>query len=488
MKLSRIIKNIKPDNIDNLTDFTLRGITDNSKDARLGFLFFAITGESLDGSDFIEEAIKKGAQAIVVSSDKKIKNINKTLIYVKDVRVSLSRAAAEFYGSPSTQLNCIGVTGTNGKTTITYILESIFKQVNINTGVIGTINYRFNDKVIKANNTTPSSLFLQKILSDMKKSNVSHCVLEVSSHSLEQERVGGINFKYAIFTNLSSDHLDYHKDKMSYFAAKKKLFKILNKDAHAVINIDDEYGQKLIKVAQANIITYSIDTPSDIRAEDLNFDSEGMTFNIVASNAKFKIRASLIGRHNVYNILAAFAVGFCENIASEDIIAGISNLEGVPGRLERIKGDYPFSVFIDYAHTENALQNVLATLGKIKQNRLILVFGCGGNRDTTKRAKMGRIAEDMADSVIITSDNPRNENPQGIIKDILSGIKNKDKCDIILERYSAITKALSLAEEGDIVLIAGKGHEQYQILKNKKIHFDDRKTAKNILDKKFNIE
>ncbi|HDZ77344.1 MAG TPA: UDP-N-acetylmuramyl-tripeptide synthetase, partial [Candidatus Omnitrophica bacterium] len=251
---------------------------------------------------------------------------------------------------------------------------------------------------------------------------------------------------------------------------------------------DDEYGQKLIKVAQANIITYSIDTPSDIRAEDLNFDSEGMTFNIVASNAKFKIRASLIGRHNVYNILAAFAVGFCENIASEDIIAGISNLEGVPGRLERIKGDYPFSVFIDYAHTENALQNVLATLGKIKQNRLILVFGCGGNRDTTKRAKMGRIAEDMADSVIITSDNPRNENPQGIIKDILSGIKNKDKCDIILERYSAITKALSLAEEGDIVLIAGKGHEQYQILKNKKIHFDDRKTAKNILDKKFNIE
>lgn len=511
MRLSKLLDSLEIIKVDNLSDFEIEGITDDSREVRDGFLFVAVSGSRFNGDDFIKEAIERGARVIVTQSPDPYDSVGIpnhelpekiSFIKVKDAHKALWQLAAKFYDYPSGKVKIIGVTGTNGKTTITYLLESIFKQADYSCGVIGTINYRFNDTVIVASNTTPNSAFLQSMLCDMAASGVDYCVLEVSSHSLEQQRVSGVDFKYAIFTNLTSDHLDYHKNRLSYFEAKTKLFKMLNKESYAVINIDDPYGKELVRQTKANVITYGIDNPSDIKAQDLKLSLEGAEFKIKTSRGEFVVNTRLIGRHNVYNILSAVAVAISERVDLEKVIKGIYNLGRVSGRLEKIEGDYPFGVFVDYAHTEDALKNVLISLGNIRENRshvflpdsnqsskkvrgrIIVVFGCGGDRDRSKRSKMGYIASKLADIVIITSDNPRGDEPHQIIQDILSGISKKNEnVKIIPDRYSAIEKALSVAEKDDIVLIAGKGHEQCQIFRDREVHFDDRVVVKEVLSK-----
>ena len=486
MELQDLIDSIEIAESYDLSGFEIKGITDDSRKLKQGFLFVAVKGEKEDGNSFIDEAIKKGAKAIVFQgSGVRVKCLGEVIfIEVKDARAALAKLAAKFYNYPSQKIKCIGITGTNGKTTIAYLLESILKQAGFNCGVIGTVNYHFNDKIIPAPNTTPNPIILESLLSQMCASGVNYCALEVSSHSLEQQRVAGIDFRYAVFTNLTSDHLDYHGNRLYYFAAKAKLFKMLNKHAHAIINIDDEYGLKLLKTTSAHVITYGIDNNSDVRAQDLKLASEGTEFKVTTAKGEFSIKTKLIGKHNVYNILSAIAVASSENISLENIVKGIESLEKVSGRLEKVEGDYPFSIFVDYAHTEDALKNVLISLSKIKHNKIIVVFGCGGDRDRSKRPKMGYTASALSDFVIVTSDNPRCEDPDKITDEIISTIK-KENFTVIPDRYSAIEKALFMAEMGDIVLIAGKGHEQYQIFNDKTIHFDDREAAKEILLRRY---
>lgn len=493
MRLKELIDKIGAREAGGLSSIKINGVASDSRNVKEGFLFVAFKGQRQDGNNFIDEAVKRGAKVIVtqykVPSIPVCRGRSKyqdkiILVRVKDARKALADLAGKFYNYPSRKVKCIGVTGTNGKTTVTYLLESILRQARFSCGVIGTINYHFNDKVIPAPNTTPDAAFLQSMLSEMRDSMVDYCALEVSSHSLEQERVRGIDFKYAVFTNLTSDHLDYHKNRLSYFEAKAKLFKMLNKHARAIINIDDEYGLKLAGRSDSVIVTYGIDNKADVRAYDLSLSLGGTEFRVVTQKEEFKVRTRLIGKHNVYNILSAIAVSLSEGIRKEHILDGIAKLEKVDGRLERIKGKYPFNVFVDYAHTEDALKNVLISLSKIKHRKIVLVFGCGGDRDRTKRPKMGYVASSLSDLTVITSDNPRNENPVKIMEEITSGF-TKENFIVIEDRFAAIEKALSAAEEEDIVLIAGKGHEQYQVFKDKITYFDDRQAVKEILDRRY---
>lgn len=379
-------------------------------------------------------------------------------------------------------MKLIGVTGTNGKTTITYLVEKIF-SAQYKVGVIGTINHHFGKKIIKAKNTTPGFIEMQKILQDMSIAGVNLVAMEVSSHGLHQNRVRGLNFSSAIFTNLTPEHLDYHGNMKNYFLSKAKLFKGLKKDSFAIINIDDKWGRDLLKLTKAKIITYGFDK-GDFFASDVKMNLDGISFNANFGKLRFNLSSSLIGRHNVYNILAAAACGISQNIPVESIINGIKKLKLVCGRLEAIEVGQSFKVFVDYAHTPDALENVILTLDKSKKKRLILVFGCGGDRDRIKRPKMGRIASRLCDYCVITSDNPRSEDPQRIAGDIAKGIST-DNFIIELDRFKAIKKALSLAKKDDIVLVCGKGHETAQIFKDKTIEFCDQKVIECLLSKKF---
>ena len=458
-----------------LNDFEVQGISCSSKVVRDNFIFVAIKGNKDDGHKFIEDAVNKGAKAVVVQIPNPKSQIPKdiSVIGVRDTRKAVAKLAAAFYKNPSSQLKVVGITGTNGKTTISYLIESILKEAGFNPAVIGTINYRFKDKVISSKNTTPGPIELQSMLAQMRGEGVNYAVMEVSSHALDQDRTGAVNFHSAIFTNLTQDHLDYHKTKANYFRAKSKLFKDLSSGSFAIINNDDAYGAKIKKLTKAKIITYGIDCSSDIQARDIRFDISQTEFILKTAEIKTNFQTRLIGRHNVYNILASVAFALSEGLDLEVVKSAIERFNFVPGRLERINGNADFSVFVDYAHTEDALSNVIKALRRLSQKRIIVVFGCGGERDKTKRPKMGHVVSELADYAIITNDNPRSENPQAIIDDIKKGIRKNNYC-IIPQRQEAIIKSLSLAKSGDIILVAGKGHENYQILKDKAVHFDDR--------------
>jgi UDP-N-acetylmuramoyl-L-alanyl-D-glutamate--2,6-diaminopimelate ligase len=462
-------------------DLEIRGISCDSRRVSEGYLYVAVEGNLFDGHNFIPEAIKKGARAIIVQNSKfKIQNSKIPIFIVKDTRIALAKLAAKFYRTQKSSLKFIGITGTNGKTTVSYLIESILRRSRFRVGVIGTINYRLNGKEISsAINTTPSPLELHLLLSEMARENADFVVMEVSSHALDQERVYGIDFNYAVYTNLSQDHLDYHKNLKDYFLAKAKLFEGLRPDSFAIINSDDRFSKELKKKTRAKIFTYGIESLSDIRAENIKWDLEGLRFNVKAKEFDFQIKSKLIGYYNVYNILAAVSTALNLGIDIQIIKSAIGNLRDIPGRLERIDSERNFKVFVDYAHTPEAIKNVLFTLKNFKR-RLICVFGCGGQRDREKRPKMGKIVSELSDYFIITNDNPRNEDPREIISDILKGVKTKN-FEIILDRREAIRKALSLASEGDIVAILGKGHERYQIIEDKKIPFDDREVVKECL-------
>lgn len=470
--------------------FEVKGISSNSKEIKREFVFIAVPGARLDGKKFIPEAIGNGARVVVVQGPRcKIQDTKKILtITVKDARAAAAKLAAEFFGNPSLRTMVAGVTGTNGKTTVTYLLESILRENGSTPAVVGTINYRYKGKVFVSKNTTPGPIELQAMLADMSGAGVDYVAMEVSSHALDQKRTEAINFHSAIFTNLTQDHLDYHKTPERYFQAKSRLFRNLKSSSYAVINNDDLSSGRLKRATSAKIITYAIEAKALVTARDIKYGLKGSEFLLEHERPDkdsmrrqcSRIRTSLIGRHNVYNVLAACAWAIGAQISLPVITKALEGFTGVPGRLQRINNPGNLSVFVDYAHTPDALENIITALKSLAKKRVMVVFGCGGERDKGKRPKMGRSVTELADYAIITNDNPRSEDPFKIIEDIKKGIR-KDNYAVIPERMYAIKKILGMAKPSDIVLIAGKGHENYQVLKDRIIDFDDVEAVKQCL-------
>ncbi len=459
----------------------VKGLESDSRLVRKGSVFVAVQGYNEDGNRFIVDALKRGACALVTEV-KPMTALSVPVILVKDVRKALSRMAANFYGHPSRKMKVVGITGTNGKTTTSYLLESILRDQGFKTGLMGTIRYKILDKVFDAPNTTPDSLQLQKLLSMMFKAGVEWVIMEVSSHALELHRVDDCAFDNIIFTNLTEDHFDFHKTFESYFQAKKKLFTLLKrgvkKDAFAVINLDNPYGARLYKETSGlRKVSYSIIKKSDYKAQKtrLGFDQTKFTVN------GLEIETGLSGKFNVYNTLAVFAWASEMHLKKILVISTLASFSAVEGRFEVFATKGKPKVIVDYAHTDDALKNVLVTANELKKGKVITVFGCGGSRDKLKRPKMGHVADSLSDVVIVTSDNPRKEEPLAIIKDILKGIKRKKNLFTVVDRLQAIKKAFSLAGVDDVILIAGKGHEDYQIFKDRTIHFSDREIARKLL-------
>lgn len=451
--------------IENNTEIT--ALTQNSAEAGAGAVFFAVKGTKFDGNLFIDEVVKNGAAA-VVSETPPSKSYPVPYLHVKNIDAAMADAALKFYNNPSKDMFVIGITGTKGKTSISYLLESIFNCANIPNSVIGTINYRINGKIIsKAPNTTPAALSLYKMLAQMRGNGTKVLIMEVSSHALELKRVQGIEFDIALFTNLQRDHLDFHETFENYFNAKKKLFACLAKGKTAIINTDDKYGAELAEEFKdkLNIISVSLKEADHVKAS-----LDGVTFRFKGADVKI----NLLGEHNIYNALLALRAAFEYGIDAETILAGLGTLEGIPGRMERVRAGQNFYAFIDFAYTVESLNSAYKVLLPYKKNRLITVFGCGGQRDTSKRPLMGGAACVNSERVYITNDNPRNESEENIFKDILAGVDGCDNYVLMPDRREAIFSAVAECREDDVLLVAGKGHEDYQILKDKTIHFSDK--------------
>lgn len=505
MRLVELLKNVETVEIVGSSDIEVTGVVCDSRQVRHGYIFVAIHGTNTDGWNFVMDAMERGAVCIVSEhsvsgvGDGFIKQQRKNgknglgspvcFVQVADARVCAGRMASAFYGFPSRHLEVIGITGTNGKTTICYMLRKILQDDGRKSGMIGTIEYQVGDRIIPANRTTPDATVLQNLLAQMVASKCRCVVTEVSSHALEQRRVEGIDFDVAVFTNITRDHLDYHGTVEKYFEAKSLLFLGLGrqtKRAVAVINVDNEWGRWLCEMKEkikAEIVTYGLESDSDVRGIDYVPTPSGSSFRVLSPWGTAEIKTPLIGRYNASNILAAFAVGCILNINVERIASAISGLSFIPGRLERIETGLGFQVYVDYAHTDDALRNVLLALRETNPRRIILVFGCGGNRDRTKRPIMGTVAANFADYSIITSDNPRTEDPMQIITEIKAGFGEVSSYEIIPDREVAIARALEMAQGGDVVLVAGKGHETYQEFANRIVPFDDRQVVRRCLDK-----
>lgn len=439
----------------------------DSRKIKQGDVFIALEGSIVDGHTFISKAIENGAKTILVEKDvDKVEGINYFL--VDGLREKMGIIASNFYGYPQNQLKIVGVTGTNGKTTTTYILESILGEKNV--ARIGTVEYKIGDEIIPAPNTTPSSLEIIKICKKALEKNIKYLIMEVSSHGLDIGRVNMLRFEAGIFTNLTLDHLDYHKTMENYYLAKRKLFDLVKDKKNSIINIDDEYGKRYLEYT--NGISYGIGQ-GDIQGKIKQITREGQEVTIKIFEKEYKINLRLLGRYNLSNLLGAIGAVKTLGLSDEEIISKIPLIHGAPGRFEPVKIDRDFTVIVDYAHTGDALENILKSINEFKTNRVITVFGCGGDRDKTKRPIMGGIAEKYSDIVIVTSDNPRTEDPEEIIKDIVVGL-TKENHIVEIHREKAIEKAISLAEKNDIILIAGKGHENYQVIGREKIHFDDK--------------
>jgi len=458
---------------------TLHGLSYDTRRLEKGDLFFAIQGANFDGHEYIEEAAKKGAAAVV--AEREIKT-SLPLIKTDQIMVLMSKLAHHFYGRPSLKIPVVGITGTNGKTTSTYILETILKSAGQSCGVLGTVNYRFKDQTYPAPNTTPFSIDVHKFLHSLVVEKATALIMEVSSHALALHRVDDVRFSLAVFTNLTQDHLDFHKDMESYFAAKSKLFE-RGENLKAVINRDDAYGRRLMEKVKSPL-TFGTDPSAQLQAQDMGCDLSGLRFKLkFPSGHTEDIQSNLVGRHNLSNLLASAGAALTLGLTENEVVKGLHQPHHIPGRLERIEGRQKFLVVVDYAHTPDALKKALTALKELGPKKLICVFGAGGDRDRTKRPKMGKIAVQTADQVILTSDNPRTEDPHLILSDIEKGIASlgKNNFSTVENREKAIQKAIEIAKEGDIILIAGKGHEDYQIYGKKKIHFSDQESARKAL-------
>lgn len=482
MKLEELIENLKYEELINFSDVEITGISYNSKTTKSGDIFVCLVGEHADGHDYFKSAVEMGARAFFV--EKKL-DTHLPQIVVESTRRQIADIADKFYGSPSKSLNLIGVTGTNGKTTVTHLVQKIIEAKSEKCALIGTLGYKLasNGDYKEAKHTTPQAPELQAVLSSIKKKGLKNVVMEVSSHALEQNRVGGCVFKGAVLTNLTQDHLDYHITMENYFNSKAILFKGLKSGAFAVINADDDYAKRFLKIIPkgVKVLTYGIKNEADIMAKDIEFTLSGAKFICETKNfGKNPVKLQMNGMFSVYNVLAAISVGLALGIELDLCIKPLESTKGVAGRFEVVAKN-PL-IIVDYAHTPDGLENVLKAARDItpKNSKLICLFGCGGDRDATKRPKMGSIAERLSDKIVITSDNPRSEDPQQIITDILAGLKSINAQSVFVEpdRKKAIELLKTISTKEDVIVIAGKGHETYQILKDKTIHFDDREEAK----------
>ena len=494
MKLDELIEYLDYKDLINFKNIDITGISYNSKTTKKGDIFVCLVGEHTDGHEFAANAIENGAAALLV--ERKVEGTKVPQVVVSSTRHKIADISDRFYSSPSKGINLIGVTGTNGKTTVTHLIQKIFEENGQKCALIGTLGYKLssNGEYRDAKHTTPQAPELQatlRMIKDVEK--IDNVVMEVSSHALDQNRVGGCRFNGAVFTNLTQDHLDYHITMENYFKAKAILFEHLTDGNFAVINTDDEYGDKFISVVPdgVRVYTYGVKQQSDVMAKDINFSLNGAEFILVTGDhinpngsKEYKVNLHMNGMFSVYNVLAAVTTALASGIDIQTALKALQNVKGVAGRFEVVVKK-PL-VIVDYAHTPDGLENVLKSAREItpEDGKLICLFGCGGDRDATKRPKMGAIAERLADKIVITSDNPRSEDPQTIITDIIAGLKSVNTESVIVEpdRGSAIALLKTIANNNDVVVIAGKGHEDYQILKDKTIHFDDREEARKVFE------
>jgi UDP-N-acetylmuramoyl-L-alanyl-D-glutamate--2,6-diaminopimelate ligase len=487
MKLEALLSQVATIKVDGSLDREVTSIAYDSRRVKPGTVFVALKGEKVDGAAFVENAVAAGAEAVVSETPEfKTRAVNVT---VANARVALADLAAAFYQHPARALKIAGVTGTNGKTTTAFLIKHICEIALLRCGLIGTVRYEVGDRILPAARTTPESLDVHDLLWQMRSAGCKAAVMEVSSHALVQERVRGVEFDAAVFTNLTQDHLDYHQTMEAYFEAKSRLFSGLaaqtRKKGKAVINLDDRFGARLVKQygKEIPIITYGVGVHADFRASNVRIDFNGTSYQLDAGGKSYLVRLPLIGQFNVYNSLAALAAAFVMGVDVRTGVLALANASAVPGRLEAVPAQRQFRIFVDYAHTDDALLNVIKTCRELNPARLIVVFGCGGNRDKTKRPRMGAVVDEHANYAIVTSDNPRKEDPAAIIEDIKPGMR-RGNYEVILDRREAIFRAVAMAQPRDIILIAGKGHETYQEFASHTAPFDDAAVAREALESK----
>ena len=488
--LKDIISTLDVQQVQGDQNVSIQDITADSRAVKPNSLFIALDGATVDGHNYIDKAVAAGAVAVIVSKPVTVPD-DVCVITVSDTRQAMMVCVPYFFDYPANRMRMVGVTGTNGKTTTTHMIRHILKAQGHKVGIIGTVHIMIGDTSYPIHNTTPDVVDLQHILHQMVQENVEYCVMEVSSHALALGRVSGVEFDTAVFTNLTQDHLDFHKTFENYLAAKCKLFEQVSasdqvKDNKgAVINIDDSYGHRVMEKTTAPTITYSTLGKGTLNASDVHMSTKNSQYTVNYKGESYPVSMNTTGLFNVYNTLAAIGACLQEGISMEAIDTALKTFSSVPGRFELIEEGQDFAVVVDYAHTPDGLQNILETAKAIKENRIIIVFGCGGDRDATKRPIMGRIAAEYGDKIYVTSDNPRTEDPVQIVKDVEVGVKEAlrdgTSYEVIVDRREAINHAIHDAKAGDIVIIAGKGHENYQILKNETIHFDDREEARKAL-------
>ncbi len=491
MILKELLSTIEVEKVDGSVEVQVEGIAFDSRKVRKRDIFVCLPGTKTDGREFIDEAVIKGAIAIVIPKDFDIPFFNVTTITVLDPRIFLSKVSAEYYKHPSKSLRMIGVTGTNGKTTTTHLIDKLMQvKSKKETGLIGTISYKVGAQDYPVEATTPEASTLHEAFNKMVEKKINYCTMEVSSHSLDWHRVDDCDFNIAVLTNITEDHLDFHKTFDSYLRAKTKLFSTLLKKEgnYAVVNNDDKSASHIIGATKSEVITYAVKNNADIRSKNIKVTPTGASFIVETPWGSFPLAMKMTGLFSVYNALAAITVGLKEGLEFKDIKKVLEEVVGIPGRFEKVDIGQDFGVIVDYAHTPDGLENILSTVREFCPRDLITVFGCGGDRDRTKRSPMGKIALKYSDFAIITNDNPRTESPAQILEDVLKGIdkdKDKDRFEICLDREEAIKSAINRAKQGDVVVIAGKGHETYQIFADKTIDFDDREIARPFIKEKM---
>ncbi len=469
-------------------DREVTSIAFDSRRVQSGGAFVALRGEKLDGHHYLDPAVSAGCSVLLTEEAVDYGNKVTNLVF-ENTRPVLAELAAAFYDFPSRALKTAGITGTNGKTTVAFLTKHLLESASFPSGLIGTVRYEIGHRILPATRTTPESLELQELLSQMRNAGCKAVVMETSSHAIAQHRVRGVQFDAAVFTNLTQDHLDYHGTMQAYFDAKAELFlnlKDQTKAGKAIVNLDDRYGQELIRKLQregVETVTYGLGARADFRATEIHNEFGGLSYTLEAGGRTFLVRLPLIGRFNIYNSLAALATAVSLGANLRGSVQALSKSPGVPGRLERVEAKKNFQVFVDYAHTPDALENVIRTLRELNPHRLIVVVGCGGNRDRAKRALMGEVCDRLADFTILTSDNPRKEDPRAILDEIKSGFRDKH-FEIIEDRKEAIQQAVAMAEAKDIILVAGKGHETSQEFSDHTIPFDDVQVTKSALSTK----
>lgn len=474
--LSEILSSTEVISFSATEDHTITGLTYDSRTATEGNCFFAVRGTQSDGHDYIPRAVEAGAVAVVCEQEPEKKSDGVSYIVVADTNKAMADMAAAYYDHPSRELHLVGVTGTNGKTTIATLLYDLYRRMGYRAGLISTVVYRIDTREIPSTHTTPDAIRLNAMLREMVDCGCDYCFMEVSSHSLVQDRVRGLKFRGALFTNLTHDHLDYHGTYAEYIKAKKLLFDRLDKQAFALVNVDDRNGEVMVQNCRAHVVRYSLRQMADYRAKVLEMLFDGMLLRIDSE----EVWVSFLGRFNAYNLLCVYGAAVELGADKGEVLQALSALHSVSGRFEPIRSEGGITAIVDYAHTPDALENVIATINDIRCGgaRLFVVCGCGGDRDPSKREEMGRIASREADVAIFTSDNPRTEDPEHILDQIMQGVEAGRQTLRITDRSQAIRTAVMMAAEGDIILVAGKGHEDYQIIGREKIHFDDREQVR----------